>query len=469
MSQQPIGARRLDRRRFVPPFVGAVAGCAVAALAVALGSSAIAQSVPSDAHAIFDATHLPPLLTLPGERTRLIYDVHCAPEGVDDPERGCDVDGTLFFRAGSRGGFHTQALEPSPAAGTRQLTATLPADIATSTDGLEYYAELRTSSGAEPLTLPSGGAYAPHRSLPLLHPTTVELGSHVFGAASRGTRVVAAPWGDGPRNIGLEQGPSLHAIGASAFDVTADGTVVLLDQAHRRALVFERGVLPPTSVRLAIDGRLADMAVDADGSIYVLESVAARGRTPLVRRFDRAGRELGVVETAEQMPAQIRAAPGGPVVLQHPSHQWMRIADGGALAPPGAQVRMAQLGRPVGAGREVVVLRRGSGEILAAIVSSGHVQRSWQIRSETPLGDVQLAEPAGSRLVIVSRVFTDAEDEFTVLVLDRHGLVRQFSTPSDEWAEAAPLGRFRLAGNELYRLGSDASGAFVDRYDLEAT
>ena len=43
------------------------------------------------------------------------------------------------------------------------------------------------------------------------------------------------------------------------------------------------------------------------------------------------------------------------------------------------------------------------------------------------------------------------------------------STPSDEWAEAAPLGRFRLAGNELYRLGSDASGAFVDRYDLEAT
>ena len=469
MSQQRVGARHPDRRRFVPPLVGALAGCAVAALAVALGSAAIAQSVPSDAHAVFDATHLPPLLTLVGERTRLSYDVHCAPEGVHDPERGCDVDGTLFFRAGSRGGFRTQTLEPSSAAGTRQLTATLPAAIATSSDGLEYYAELRTAGGAEPLTLPSGGASAPHRSLPLLHATTVELGSHVFAAASRGTRVVAAPWGDGPRNIGLERGRSIPAIGASAFDVTADGTVVLLDEAHRRALVFERGALPPRSVPLAIDGHLADMAVDADGSIYVLESVAARGRTPLVRHFDRTGRELGVVETAEKMPAQIRAAPGGPVVLQHPSHQWMPIANGGALAPPGAQVRMAHLGRPVGAGREVVVLRRGSGEILAAIVSSGRVQRSWRITSETPLGDVQLAEPAGSRLVIVSRVFTDAKDEFTVLVLDRHGLVRQFSTPSDEWAEAAPLGRFRLAGNELYRLGSDASGAFVDRYDLEAT
>jgi hypothetical protein len=125
------------------------------------------------------------------------------------------------------------------------------------------------------------------------------------------------------------------------------------------------------------------------------------------------------------------------------------------------------VGRPVGAGRQVVVLRRGAGEILAAILAGGRVQRSWRIRSDTPLGDVQLAEPAGNRLVIVSRVFTHATDEFTVLVLDGHRLGRQFSTPSDEWAEAAPLGRFRLVGHDLYRLGSNASGAFVARYDLE--
>ena len=468
MGQQQARAGR-NLRRFVPPLAGVLAGCGVAALAVALGSSAVAQRASLEAHAVFDATHLPPLLTLPGERARLMYDVHCAPEGVDDPEHGCDVDGMLFFRAGSRGGFRAQALQPSSAGGKRQLAATLPADIATSPDGFEYYAEFRVASRAAPLVLPAGGADAPHRSLPLLHPTTVELGAHVFDATRRGMRVVTAPWGDGPRNVGLEPGRSLPAIGASAFDVTDDGTVVLLDEAHRRALEFGLDSPAPTSVPLAIDGRLADMAVDSGGSIYVLESVAGPGRTPLVRRFDHGGRELGIVETAEPMPAQIRAAPGGPVVLQHPSHQWMSVAPGGALSPPRAQLRAAEIGRPVGAGREVVALRRGTREILAAIVSSRQVQRSWRIRSETPLGDVQLAEPVGSRLVIVARVFTDGADEFAVLVLDRHGLVRQFSTPSDEWAEAAPLGRFRLAGNELYRLGSNASGAFVDRYDLEAT
>ena len=56
-----------------------------------------------------------------------------------------------------------------------------------------------------------------------------------------------------------------------------------------------------------------------------------------------------------------------------------------------------------------------------------------------------------------------------MLVLDRDGIVTEFSTPTDEWAEAAPLARFRFAGSRLYRLGSDASGVFVDRYDLGAS
>jgi hypothetical protein len=468
MSQQGWRPRRFDRRRLVPALLGVLAGCTLASVMVGLGSSAVAQRAHSEAGAVFDATHLPALLRLPGERPRLVYDVHCVPEGVDDPERGCDVDGTVFFREDSREAFRAQKLQPSSSFGMRQLTATVPLDVASDTDGFEYYAELRTGGRAAPILLPAGGAHAPHRSLPLPNASTVELGSHVFGNADPGERVVFTRWGDGPRDVGLEPGRSLPAIGASAFDVTDDGkVVVLLDEAHRRALRFEGHEPAPTSVSLAIDGRLADLATDTDGSMYVLESVAAPGRTPLVRWFDRAGRELGVVETAERTPAEIRSGSDGPVVLQHPSHQWMPVADGGALSPPRAQARKAAVGRPVGAGRQVVVLRRGAGEILAAILAGGRVQRSWRIRSDTPLGDVQLAEPAGNRLVIVSRVFTHATDEFTVLVLDGHRLGRQFSTPSDEWAEAAPLGRFRLVGHDLYRLGSNASGAFVARYDLE--
>jgi hypothetical protein len=87
--------------------------------------------------------------------------------------------------------------------------------------------------------------------------------------------------------------------------------------------------------------------------------------------------------------------------------------------------------------------------------------------SPEQLGEVQLAEPLGNRLVVVVRVYDERSDEFRVLVLDRRGLVQQFAVDSADWAETAPLSRFRLMGGSLYQLGSNPSGAFVDRYDLE--
>ena len=60
-----------------------------------------------------------------------------------------------------------------------------------------------------------------------------------------------------------------------------------------------------------------------------------------------------------------------------------------------------------------------------------------------------------------------ARDEFAVLVLDRDGLVSRAAVDSADWAETAPVSRFRLRGTSLYQLGSTSDGAFVDRYDLE--
>ena len=457
---------RTHVRRHSPAFAGVVVGVAGVWLAVVLGNTAVAQRSPSDTNAIFEANHLPPLLRLPDERPRLVYEVHCAPGGVEDPERRCNVAGNVFIRPESRGAFRALRLEPSSAEGIQQLEATMPIEVATSPDGFEYYAELRALGRTDSLLLPAGGAAAPHRSLTLRDPVSVALGEHLFGMTSAGARIVSASWGDGPTSVGLEQGRSLPAIGASSFDVSGDGTVLLLDEAHRRALRFERGAGPPTSVPLSIDGHLADVAVADDRSIYVLESGSMPGRTPLVRHFDRTGRQHDAVETAERTPSQIRIGPEGPVVLQHPSHQWMPVARGGVPSAPYHQLRKARVGRPLDAGREVVVLRVGQ-EIRAAVLAGGRVQRSWILTSRTPLAEVQLAEPVGRRLVLVARAFSDTADEFVVLVLDQRGLVQEFSTPSDEWAEGAPLGRFRLTGNRLYRLGTDASGAFVARYDLE--
>ena len=455
-------------RRIVSPLAGIAAGFALASLLAIVVATAVARPSTAVPGAVFDATHLPPLLTLPGERVRLVYDVHCAPDGIEDPERGCAAQGVVHIRSGANGQFRALPLEPSSADGIRQLTATVPEKIAADSEGFEYYAELRGADDGERLLVPGGGADAPHRSLPLLDPTDADLGRHVFGEARRGTRILEAPWGEGPANVGLEPGRTFPAIGATAFDVDENGSVLVLDEAHRRALRWNRDGMAPATVALSISGRLADIALGDDGSIYVLESVAAPGRTPVVRRFDAAGRALGVVETAERGPAQLRIGPNGPVVLQRPSHQWMPVGETNSPIEPREQRRKARAGRPVRSGGEVVVLRRDGG-ILAALVSNGRVQRSWNVASDTPLGEVQLAEPIGRHLLLIVRTFTDSADEFVVLVLDRNGIVTQFSTPTDEWAEAAPLTRFRIAGSRLYRLGSDSSGVFVDRYDPGAS
>jgi hypothetical protein len=117
----------------------------------------------------------------------------------------------------------------------------------------------------------------------------------------------------------------------------------------------------------------------------------------------------------------------------------------------------------------VVVERVGTGELRLAELGNNAVRRGWRITSSTPLGEVQLAEPMQNRFVVVVNAYADDRSEFLVLVLDRSGLVEQLSVDAAQWAETAPLARFRLAGSSLYRLGSSATGASVDRYDLEVS
>ena len=112
------------------------------------------------------------------------------------------------------------------------------------------------------------------------------------------------------------------------------------------------------------------------------------------------------------------------------------------------------------------MLRRGS-EIRALSINANGTRRAWRITSATPLAEVQLAQPMGPGLLLVARVYTDSRDEFVALVLGSEGLIRKLSLSSADWAETAPLSRFRLVGSSLYQLGSTASGVFVDRYDLD--
>jgi hypothetical protein len=199
----------------------------------------------------------------------------------------------------------------------------------------------------------------------------------------------------------------------------------------------------------------------------VLETATKDRKNALVRRFDGGGRDLDAIETAEPTSSQIRMSPIGPVVLGQPSHQWLPVLADGTPAPPRAQLERARSGRPFRDGAEVVVLRREN-ELRVALLTARRISRSWRLTSDTPLAEVQLAEPlGGQRLAVVMRTYDERADEFVVLVLDRHGVADRFALDAADWAESAPFGRFRLVGKSLYRFGSTSAGVFVDRFELE--
>jgi hypothetical protein len=455
-----------ERSRRVVALAALVAGALTGATTVVVGS-AVAQQSTAPARTYVEATHLPPLLTTGEDDVLLEYDAYCIDPEVDVGEPSCGVTGSVFLRVGTGGRFDELPLVRD--VGSGRLVARVPGAIASARAGFTYYAELEATTGGDSLTLPAGGASAPQRSLPLGEATEIDLGTHRFGETARSDeRVATAAWGNGPSEAGLEQGRSSTPIGASAFDVGAQGTIVLLDQVHRRLLRWRNGARAPERIAVDVDGTLADMALAPDETVYILETVGSRpGSVPLVRRFDSSGRALGSTEVAERTPSQIRHGPGGPVVHQQPSQQWMPITAYGSFLPPGEQRRRGSSGRPIGSGTEVIVLRTAN-ETRVALAGPAGVRRAWRITSETALAEVQLADAYGDRLVVVVRVFSDHDDEFLVLVLGRTGLIRRLPVDSADWAETAPLGRFRLVGKSLYQLGSTPESTFVDRFDLEA-
>lgn len=466
LTPNPSQAQRRSSRHLAS-VTGAVLGTLLGVALIVLSSVAGAQQGLNATKAVFDATHLPPLLTIPGERVELRYDVHCLPAGMDvDPPKPCDVHGSVFVRGGLRGAYRKLQLKFDETAAEGRYVAVLPSDITEGSTGFSYYAVIESDAANAAMTLPAGGARSPQLSTPLGNPISVNLGAHVFGAPNQAdVRVFSAAWGDGPDDIGLEGGRNLPPVGGSSFDVDIDRNIHVLDQVHRRLLGRSADGSAATIVPIGIDGTIADIAVAPSGTTYVLETERADHR-PLLRAFAPSGEARGATEIGERTASELRIGPGGPIVLQQPSSEWVPVLVGGANpASTSTQTAVGQPGRTFPGGGNVIVLRRGS-EIRALAISASGARRAWRVTSTTPVAEVQLAEPIGARLVLVVRLYTDGRDEFAALVLGSAGLVEKLSLSSADWAETAPLSRFRLVGSSLYQLGSTPDGVFVDRYDL---
>ena len=189
------------------------------------------------------AGHVPPFLTIPGERVTLRYAIVCPPPG-GDPTSGepCDGAGDVYIRAGRYGPFERLPLARGSDSPAGRYFVDVPQRFASAPQGFSYYAVLRDEANGSVLTVPAGGPDAPQQSHPIADAVTVRLGTHVFGATrAPDARVVDAAWGDGAGEAGLSGGKTSARTGPSSFDVGPDGTVTLLDEVNARVQRWRGG------------------------------------------------------------------------------------------------------------------------------------------------------------------------------------------------------------------------------------
>src|SRR5689334_3309665 len=153
------------RRPRFRSLAGGAAGIAAGVIGgVVLTSVSTAGPTPGLAPPpVIDATHVPPILTLRGERTRLRYGLVCAPREDGLP---CDGSGTVFLRAGQTGPFVPYPLQRGDESKEGRYFLDVPANVAGSPDGFSYYAVLRDDATGATASIPSGGPEAPQVSRP---------------------------------------------------------------------------------------------------------------------------------------------------------------------------------------------------------------------------------------------------------------------------------------------------------------
>ena len=96
--------------------VSALVGLATGLGVIVWSGAAVAHRSGADedrAATLIEATHLPPLLTVPGEPVTLRYDIYCAPPGDDPGERRAMRRGRERVRAG----WHRRAVPAHPTEG----------------------------------------------------------------------------------------------------------------------------------------------------------------------------------------------------------------------------------------------------------------------------------------------------------------------------------------------------------------
>ncbi len=466
-----IFCSRPSRRSVAWSAVSIVAGLAVVVPLLALtGTAGASKHRIAAAGQFLKATYLPIKLRAPGDPQEIRYDISCLPPDGDAEGAGvCDGGGTVYFRSNANLSASVP-LQLDPNAQVGRYVAAVPASI-WNAPWFTYYAVIRDNTTGRSIVVPQGGSSAPQVSFSMSG-STIDLGSHAFGATRQATaRVASAAWGSGAGQVGLEDGIDMPT-GGAAFDVDNAGDVYLLDEANSRLLEFAGGAAPAQIPLPGLVGVRGDLRIsDASGVAYVLEMANASQPKPLLRAYTLQGGILGSSVVADAAAAQVRLSGGSAYVSEYPSSMWAPVFQNDGRTPVDTATQLARAfpGAPAADGN-VVVLSTGNEIRIGTYAANGATYQlsTDRITSATPVADIQLAQtlPSG-KLAVVFSVYTDTAHEYEVAVIDPSGaLADQFALPAAEWAQSMPLSRFRLVGSSLYELGSTDAGVFVDRYDL---
>jgi hypothetical protein len=276
--------------------------------------------------------------------------------------------------------------------------------------------------------------------------------------------VVRLPVGSGPGQIGLTGvGEEGGASGPSSFDVAPDGSLVVADWVHQRALRFSPGggfagasPLPP--------GRPLDIAVSGEGLVATTLGVSAQAYD-----LDRGGRVIGRYDVGYGVASRVVA--GAVPRVRVGAAQWVPVRSApGAGLPAQAQA----------AAQTATVPSRDGAVALTAVVD-GDLVVVWT-RPDGSRAGVSLSLPRGIQpgadyfvrplpdggALVVQGLWDESHFGVAALRLDASGAVRSFALlPEPTRRMAAPFSTVRSGGAGVVLMARDmGDGMRIDRFEV---
>ncbi|HEX2266670.1 MAG TPA: hypothetical protein VHI97_00530, partial [Actinomycetota bacterium] len=390
-----------------------------------------------------------------GETVRIPVDVICTTrEG-----RQCPADVTLGTQVGA---------EPWQTV-TRAADTGLAFDVIDAaarvrghrTSAVRFFLRAQTATG---LVSSAGSPRAPLTFWVVPELPEVQLPSIPFGQVRKPVTVLFLPWGTGPAKAGLSPGRESLTGGPSSFDIDDQGRIHLLDTEQDRLAVFSDGEYI-REVPLGLESD-ADVSVASDGTAYVL---AVKDDVAEVRAVSPSGSVQPARPLGEALSAHVRSVGRHAFANLLPSDVWVGVpARDESLTA--ALPRQTFAGAPVHGDAELMRIGTTGGVRLATVSGDG-VSDAVEVRSDTPLGEVALAEPDGNGgywcVVRVWREDPSPADQYQVLHISGGEIVESFAVSAEQFADTPPLSRFRLGSDgDLYQLMTSSSGVRILRFDL---